>query len=1187
MPKVKDIIPDHNHPLSGCVDVVKKAAIEIWHSPQHRHYTDHRPETHSERIIDKLDLLVAEISDPEAALSPEEAFILLASAYLHDIGMQSENSEWKTLDEIREHHHLISRAMIEGSVKDPKRYRNLGIPLELADEVALVSAAHRRLDLMSPEFETRAKGSSNLRLRLLSALLRLADGLDMDFRRVIMENLKVADVSQLSRLHWWRCHYVDGISIKNGVIAANCVVPSEDYTIYIKTSIERDLHELVEKVRSCLWPTIKLSVGNTSVRVSPTKEAMSIEDFTAFRAQVMSELEASSLNALNEIRDLHAREERTARLLVDEAKRIRDSDSFHAIELYDQAVKLYQRQNMHQSAADLLETIAQINEKHGRTAEAAEAYDACGFIWLRVNEPHRATHLFRRALELTPQDDKSACCIRQINLTQSYIMQGDFGNAYPLIQSLSLRIREDCPSFQPKFARTITKFLITTQQWPQALEQSRELIRSMENTPDVDPQFRFSLYYDTAIIASHAGRHSTAQELLMSASSIFNLEQAEYKPLALQLYSRRGYVRARSTDFIGAVQDFDRALTIAEQIGDDRSLIIQHDNLLRSAQPRADLHQAILDKWSKVSDLRYGVQLVQDEENDGQFSGSEQLYDVLAHYIYALHLALTENNLGGTVKVHRRLASLYKSAGNLSDALKLFMMVGDRTETEAICAILRQQVDPRCGSMVNDLILELGSTEDEKTAVGAATTVIADVLPSEKIEVTVERLFELFSATNKTGQSAASLVSALASLAEAMSIGKVIQCTEIASQLLADQSFNVFPLYSVALKLLQSLARRIPADIQSNIVSVILPYTTKLGTDIDAFKALMAMDHYFDQPVKDQIRDFMWQLAVDKRNCVAAKCVVHEKLGQLPELVALHNVNFYLELMRKYEQMAVSHRWDMSTLLMPSNLEHFKEYIKEDQIEEIVHLLIRLTSNPNQPLLFREDAAAGLGGLAEIVPGGLLVDAIKAVSDVADRLVIAPDLEELEQSAANPFERYKVSFGNAEATRQTALIALGKLSVRIKGNPLKVAIGLILKLAGDRIMNTRFGAAVALKYARPSLKGEDLRAAITQIYVLLHDTEPEVQFAATHAAIDFVNVLTRREAELFLDRLTTLSISDSIKVRIHTAYVLKSLAEHSSLARRKNYILETIQNMTNDVSFRVRNASHELIASIGDLNRSS
>ncbi len=327
MKRIQDTLTEN---LKNSLGIVRKAAIDLWHSPQHRSYTDHKPEGHSERIVEKMNRLLADVPD-NLALAPEEVYVLLASAYLHDIGMQSEQTRFKTLDEIRDHHHEISREMILGSVLDREHYPDLGVIPELVDEVALVSAAHRRLDLRrldlrSDEFADRPKGEVTLRLCLLSALLRLADELDMDSRRVIMGNIKVADVPQSSRLHWWRCDFVEAVSVQNGVITVNCVVPSEDYTYYVKTSVERGLRDAVEKTREFLWPTVRLSVGASVARLSLTKAAMSAEDFAAFRAQVIAEVHQSAQKASGEMRDLHDRARREATLLGEEAQRIHDKD---------------------------------------------------------------------------------------------------------------------------------------------------------------------------------------------------------------------------------------------------------------------------------------------------------------------------------------------------------------------------------------------------------------------------------------------------------------------------------------------------------------------------------------------------------------------------------------------------------------------------------------------------------------------------------------------------------------------------------------------------------------------------------------------------------------------------------------------------------------------------------------------
>lgn len=71
--------------LRTCLDYAKEATERLWTHPLLQHYTNHGPD-HSQRIIDIIGRL---LENDSKILNDYERFILIASAYLHDIGMQS------------------------------------------------------------------------------------------------------------------------------------------------------------------------------------------------------------------------------------------------------------------------------------------------------------------------------------------------------------------------------------------------------------------------------------------------------------------------------------------------------------------------------------------------------------------------------------------------------------------------------------------------------------------------------------------------------------------------------------------------------------------------------------------------------------------------------------------------------------------------------------------------------------------------------------------------------------------------------------------------------------------------------------------------------------------------------------------------------------------------------------------
>lgn len=215
-------------------------AKSIWATPELTHYTDHTV-CHSTRVIKHIDDLTA-LLPREDKLNDNEGFVLLAAALLHDVGMQRVNvfdsdvaphlftpqvvaqgRSSKALCEelVREHHHLISAEWIRTELSSTWPNRNF------VEEIAGVVKGHTKVDL--GVLEDHRKAGEPMRTRLLAALLRLADELDLDFRRVDLDRLKHASITPESKAHWWKCHYVESVDVlEHGRIQVTFRFSSED-----------------------------------------------------------------------------------------------------------------------------------------------------------------------------------------------------------------------------------------------------------------------------------------------------------------------------------------------------------------------------------------------------------------------------------------------------------------------------------------------------------------------------------------------------------------------------------------------------------------------------------------------------------------------------------------------------------------------------------------------------------------------------------------------------------------------------------------------------------------------------------------------------------------------------------------------------------------------------------------------
>jgi len=262
--------------MKRAVENVREAVERIWAIPQHTNYTDHTVK-HSERIIALLDGLTTGMMATDKRLSNTEIYILLAAAYLHDIGMQNARFAGGNLDEIRAHHHEQTYEMIQRVFDDPQNA--FPIPLvsdpSIVNAVALVAKGHREENLQSAEYDKRIFNNEKIHIRLLAALLSLGDGLDIDHRRVDIDIMQtLMNVPLDSQLHWWKCYYVNGVLIDaNETIQIAYRFPPRkinDYDRLIKPLVENGIRAQLALLEEIFRPVaVKVTLAHSKTYSTP------------------------------------------------------------------------------------------------------------------------------------------------------------------------------------------------------------------------------------------------------------------------------------------------------------------------------------------------------------------------------------------------------------------------------------------------------------------------------------------------------------------------------------------------------------------------------------------------------------------------------------------------------------------------------------------------------------------------------------------------------------------------------------------------------------------------------------------------------------------------------------------------------------------------------------------------------
>ena len=273
--RLDEILHSANEPLWLAVRQIRWAAEKIWAAPQHRWYTQHTVE-HSDRIIVKLEHLTAGMMRLEAAqLSPGEIYVLLAAAYLHDIGMQDEQFAHGDLEAIRDQHHELTAQMIIDGYANQNRDLPLGLFRDstLTTAVAKVARSHRRGSLDGNEYDDTQWGDDRIRPCLLSALLRFGDELDIDHNRVIIENFALAQPDAKTVFYWFKCHYVSGVSIKAEDIQVHYRFPDMNYDTWLPRLVEEQITKHFVDLQPIFRKNgIRAAIAQRKVQLEPIQQ---------------------------------------------------------------------------------------------------------------------------------------------------------------------------------------------------------------------------------------------------------------------------------------------------------------------------------------------------------------------------------------------------------------------------------------------------------------------------------------------------------------------------------------------------------------------------------------------------------------------------------------------------------------------------------------------------------------------------------------------------------------------------------------------------------------------------------------------------------------------------------------------------------------------------------------------------
>jgi hypothetical protein len=258
--------------LQNRLNLIIQEIPHFWERGPYTHFTNHGP-SHSERIYhQKLAQLAQELPDDQRLIE-DEIFIVSAAAWLYEIGMQSTNLT-PTLDfkyhpgkslsltqlqQIREHKHLLTQRLIIDNVRgEPDSFSlRLGLVRPADDYTRVIadvcgwcsSEPLEKVPVTSP-----VRGVE-VRVRLMVALLRLADQLYIDSSRVNLDLLQETSLPLKEKARWWAYHYAQTLPIDKGRIRFHYFLPIAHKALlgHIRALIEPDFEYANNSTIRYLW----------------------------------------------------------------------------------------------------------------------------------------------------------------------------------------------------------------------------------------------------------------------------------------------------------------------------------------------------------------------------------------------------------------------------------------------------------------------------------------------------------------------------------------------------------------------------------------------------------------------------------------------------------------------------------------------------------------------------------------------------------------------------------------------------------------------------------------------------------------------------------------------------------------------------------------------------------------------
>lgn len=276
---LKDSLPQE---LQTRLDLIIQTVPKYWEQ-RYQHFT-YQGVTHSQYVHRRVIDITRQLPD-QRSLSTEEFFVLSAASWLYETGLQSPNlkpilefekqlvgeSAFSQILQIRSKKHLLTEKLIIDSLD--ASYRGMPIYLGLThpidDYIRCVAEVCRWCsdETLDNVPEERAVNGQSVRLRLLVAILRLADKLYINGKRVNQSILPNFNLPSPEFARWAIYPYVQSLPIEKNQIRFSYSLPNSmaRFLGNIRALIESSFQHETSELRFLWEHDLHLILHNTPI----------------------------------------------------------------------------------------------------------------------------------------------------------------------------------------------------------------------------------------------------------------------------------------------------------------------------------------------------------------------------------------------------------------------------------------------------------------------------------------------------------------------------------------------------------------------------------------------------------------------------------------------------------------------------------------------------------------------------------------------------------------------------------------------------------------------------------------------------------------------------------------------------------------------------------------------------------